>query len=383
MRALSNAFMDQVEIIQKDLWGQGPLELVFLKDGPPLGVEAEIHVATWNRRYRAGFFKSAAEVDFVLSKVPGLRERENPNVFVVPSLHGYTELHRMLASVVPERILRRHGLRKECATAWLGPIWKDVHPAIAQKKAKASSEAFIEYLWPRLVRRRGLRLEFSATSPIRLLAADIPFWMNRLYRLALDRWESLGPTKHEDEEWKSLDVLWEELRKQVPEEELKKVTLSRPYLGGTLWLPEDQKECDAVVDDLVDGGGCLESLEPVLEVLNSHRAHEDFSSRYSWVKEDFERSFYSKRSKIRVSLLETVDDLPAWTAPQPDGFENVLFRDILSFLGAKEQHLVIALRHGKTVSQIAQDRGLSGHGAVSRQVKRLKAKVKSLLQDRS
>jgi len=190
----------------------------------------------------------------------------------------------------------------------------------------------------------------------------------------------MGPTRHEDRDWKSLDVLWEELRQQVPVEHLKGVTLSRPYYGGTLWDENDQRECDGVLEELLGDGGGQESLEPVLQVLNSSRTHEDFSDRYSWVKEDFERSFYSKRSKIRVSLVETVDDVPVWSAPEPEGYGNVLFRDVLSFFDAKDRHLVLALRHGKTVSEIAREQGLKGHASVSRRLKRIRAKVREVLK---
>jgi len=382
MRVVSNAMMDQAEIVQADRWERGPLELVFLKDVEALDIESELHLIDWNRHHRAGWLRAAGEVDFALKVAPRLREQENPNVFLVPSVHGYTELHCMLASLVPEAILRRHGLRKESTNAWLMPLFAErsmLDPTIA-RKATASVEAFNEYLWPKLAGRRGLRNDFSPVSSLRLLASDTPYWMSRLYRLALARWDSMGPTRHEDRDWKSLDVLWEELRQQVPVEHLKGVTLSRPYYGGTLWDENDQRECDGVLEELLGDGGGQESLEPVLQVLNSSRTHEDFSDRYSWVKEDFERSFYSKRSKIRVSLVETVDDVPVWSAPEPEGYGNVLFRDVLSFFDAKDRHLVLALRHGKTVSEIAREQGLKGHASVSRRLKRIRAKVREVLK---
>jgi hypothetical protein len=107
----------------------------------------------------------------------------------------------------------------------------------------------------------------------------------------------------------------------------------------------------------------MESLDPAIETLHSHRVHEDFSDRYSWIKEDFERSFYSKRAKLKVSLVET-----------QDGYERVLFRDVLAFLNSSERHLVIALRSGKTTTEIACE--AKSHAAVLRRVKKLQAKVK-------
>src|SRR6185436_15978799 len=113
--------------------------------------------------------------------------------------------------------------------------------------------------------------------------------------------------------------------------------------------------------------------------LHRHHAHEDFSSRYSWVKEDFERSFYSKRSKLKVELIETVDDAPVWNSAEPDGYERVLFRDILAALNVRERRLLLALRMGKTSTEIARGQGLTGHAAISRRIKGLKAKIAKLL----
>ena len=124
----------------------------------------------------------------------------------------------------------------------------------------------------------------------------------------------------------------------------------------------------------------MESLDPLIELLHRHRTPEDFSSRYSWVKEDFERSFYSKRAKLKVDLIETIDDFPASHSGDHDGYGRVLFRDIVAFLDHRERRLMLALRQGRTISEIAACDGLTGHAAVSRRVKALKRKIKALLR---
>ncbi len=116
------------------------------------------------------------------------------------------------------------------------------------------------------------------------------------------------------------------------------------------------------------------SLAPVLEALRSHRAPEDFSARHSWVKEDFERSFFRKRERLKVTLVETVDDLPTWSACEPDGDGDVMFRDLLAFFDQRSRHLLLAMRHGKTVSEIARGLGHKGHAAVARRVQAVKGR---------
>jgi hypothetical protein len=95
------------------------------------------------------------------------------------------------------------------------------------------------------------------------------------------------------------------------------------------------------------GAGVITSLEPVIELLQSRRAHEDFSSRASWIKEDFERTFYSKRAKLKVELVETLDDAPVWATDECAGYGEVLFRELIAALDLKERRRLLALRLGK------------------------------------
>jgi hypothetical protein len=78
----------------------------------------------------------------------------------------------------------------------------------------------------------------------------------------------------------------------------------------------------------------------------------------SWIKEDFERSFYSKRAKLQVELVETVDAVPVWATNECEGYGRVLFRDLLAALNIKERKLPLAVRTGETVSDIAAAEGI-------------------------
>jgi len=381
MRVISNAFMSQAEIVQVDRWDHGPLELLFLdmarvtKERFP--VELTLAFVEWNRSFRGGFARPAKSLDTLEKFIPGLPKLTNPNVFIAPTVDGFSELHAMLASVVPERILKKHGIEKIRSTLWLWPVLGDDVRSSAY--AAAAENAFQEFIWQKLARRKRLKkLHFADNSPLRLLAGDTRFWMNRLYRVAVDRSDWFEET-HNDE-WDSLEKIEDAVRRDMAPEDQDKFLVRRPLMGGELWDPDDPEECDDVVEEMLDGGGVMESLHPVIDALHSHRTHEDFSCQYSWVKEDFERSFYSKRSKVKVSLVETVDDLPAWEATEPDGYGDVLFRDLMCFVNPKDRHIVLALRQGKTVTEIARDKGLNGHAAISRRVKQIRAQIREVLR---
>jgi hypothetical protein len=203
--------------------------------------------------------------------------------------------------------------------------------------------------------------------------------MHRLYRIALDRWEGFGEVEDEPR-WKPIGPLAAELNAELPDDLRHKISIRRPLYGGDIWDSFNPEEREFVIDEAIEGAGVLDSLDPIIECLKGHRTHEDFSERASWVKEDFERSFYSKRSKLKVDLMETIDDAPAWGITECEGYERVLFRDILAFLDVRNRKLLVALRMGRTVGEIAAAEGLSGHGAVSRRIKRLKQEISLLLR---
>jgi hypothetical protein len=379
---VSNVHFDQAEIVQLDHWDNGPLELVFLDN--VLDRRNGFHeiidrIAQWNRRYRGGHFRGADILEWVEEMVPALRHGSNPNLFLVPRINGYTELHAMLASVVPEEILRKYGIKKMRADFWLLPGLGRKDAEAASAYASAASQAFEEYIWTKLVRGHRQRYEFyDSRSSLRLLAGDSPFWMNRLYRLAVERSEGFQETSDHGEKWQSIEELTCKLREIIPRDQWSNFVVRRPLMGGDLWDVNDAEDCESVVEEMLGGSGSLGSLHGVLEVLHGCPTHEDFSDKYSWIKEDFERSFYRKRAKVKVTLLETIDDLPAWSADEPAGYDNILFRDLLSFFDRRDQHIVIAVRQGKTVGEIASELGHKGHAAVSRRLTEIKAKVRRL-----
>ena len=108
------SMLHQAEIVQLDRWDHGPLELVFPDEAVCVPSHEMAGFAfAWNMGARGGFARPEDDLDAVQAVVPALRRpRPNPNVYLVPRVGGYTELHAMLASVVPDEILTRHGILK-------------------------------------------------------------------------------------------------------------------------------------------------------------------------------------------------------------------------------------------------------------------------------
>ena len=377
MRSMSNAFFHQVEITQVDRWDHGPLELAFLSEPTTGHLEWIAHVHEWNATQRAGFVRSSETLEGLKPVIPYLEERRNPNMILVPTYGGTSELDVMLAGLLPDEVLAKAGLERRRASMALLHTHHDL-PADYGSPARA---AFAHYIWTRLSPRARLgEGAFSARSPLRLLAGDTPYWAHRLYRLALARRdEFFEPTTHEDKGWKPLDELRDQFLAELPAEERHLFLVQRPLMGGDVWNEFDADEREDVIQSAIDGDGVLDSLDPVVELLHRHRTHDDFSSANSWIKEDFERSFYSKRAKLKVDLIETTDDAPAYALEPNEPYEQVLFRDVIAVLNQKERRLIIALRLGKNASTIAREAGLRGHASVSRRIATLKAKIAHLL----
>lgn len=374
MRSISNAFFHQAEVTQVDRWDHGPLELAFLSKPATNHLEWTAHVHDWNATQRAGFVRS---FEGLKPFVPHLEARCNPNMILVPTYEGNSELDVMLAGLLPDDVLAKAGLERRRSQMGLMYLHHDL-PADYGARARA---AFAQYIWTRLCPLARLSQgAFSARSPLRLLAGDTPYWAHRLYRLALARRdEFFEPTTHEDDTWKPLEELRSKILGDLPQDERHLFEVQRPLMGGDVWDEFDADEREEVIQCAIDGDGVLESLEPVVDLLHRHRTHDDFSAAHSWIKEDFERSFYSKRAKLKVDLVETIDDAPAYTLEPNEPYESVLFRDVIAVLDQKERRLVVALRSGKNASTIAREAGLRGHASVSRRIAALKAKVAALL----
>jgi hypothetical protein len=404
MRVISNAFLYQAEITQSDRWNYGPLEIHFVPEPQDSSrLEFTGRVAIWNRKQTGGYFRDTESLEFLQSL--GIDLGQNPNHVIAPTHCGYSELLGMLGSLLPDSLLGQYDIARPVASFWLYPFVDAI--GIRSKRLDEAEEsevdiadidlecltnrhlktlawaiprAFERWIWKQLVKRDrfGIR-NYSKDSSLRVLSGDIRFWMHRLYRIAIDLYEDVPPTQYEEKDWVSLKELQRQLDSEVPKADLINVELKRPRMGGCLWHEDSGEDRDRIADLLIDGDPTTESLEPIVDAILSNATHEDFSDRYSWIKEDFERSFYSKRSKIKVKLCEFVDECPVHEGTETPGYEDILFRDVMAFFDQREQRIVLALRQGRTKSAIAEELGHSGHASISRRIKKIEHKMRRLL----
>lgn len=382
MDVLSNGFMFQAEAVQLDRWNEGPLELVEIPVSRVRDPKLRIAVHNWNQTHAAGQLRGEDSVEALTAAFPRVMEGGSPNLIFVPTRDedGLSPLDLMLAELLPDEALSRVGFheRPRCLLS-LTPFGLEAYPTGRRADVR---DAFSREIWKRLAPRARFHEDaFAPRSSLRLIAGDARFWMHRLYRIALDRREALFRPCADDADrtWRPLETLRRSVLSALPAEDHHRFEVRRPMMGGTIWDGEDADQRDDVLRSAVDGDGVIESIEPVVETLLSDAVDSDFSDRTSWIREDFERRFHHKRARLKVAVLETVDDAPVWGEPDAAGYGHVLYRDVLSFLDVRQKKLVIALRLGKSASDIARDAGLRGHASIARQIARLKRKVARIL----
>jgi hypothetical protein len=120
MYKISNGMLDQAEIVLKDRWAYGPLELVFVNF--PVGrygaldsderAREQLAFIDWNRHHHGGFVRDGEACEVFDRLAPGVFRRGSPNVILVPEYGGANELHFMLASLLPDQAQIEFGVKR-------------------------------------------------------------------------------------------------------------------------------------------------------------------------------------------------------------------------------------------------------------------------------
>ena len=282
---------------------------------------------------------------------------------------AYNPLYRLL----PLAVLKRHDLPVLRRGLWPHFPWNEafIEQVLPDDFLERVSGAFASHVW-KLLNPRAPRKAFTKEEPIRLLAHNLDFWIPYIELMVQERARALGRVDY-DREDPSQKRDHYKLQKRF------KGSLfspERPLHGGSLWMGESEAwEATQRVVELADQGG---RLRAILDAFRSNRVEEDFSSLWSYEREDFERKLYAKRNKIKVSFVELQETLPVHS-PDVECHENLLWSDFMALLNAKERTIVVCLRNGRTQLEIASQLGYANHSAVSKSLSRIRRKARNLL----
>lgn len=150
-----------------------------------------------------------------------------------------------------------------------------------------------------------------------------------------------------------------------------------PKAGVEVWVGEDDAwEATKEMVELADSGG---RLRGIIDAVRSNRVEEDFSDRWSFAREDFERKLYRKRAKIKVKFVELDDTVPVH-GPESEVHENLLWEDFMGLLNRKEREIIVLLRNGETrIGDVGKLLGYANHSPVSKALARIRRKAREYL----
>jgi hypothetical protein len=112
--------------------------------------------------------------------------------------------------------------------------------------------------------------------------------------------------------------------------------------------------------------------------VRSQRIEDDFSSRWSYAREDFERKLYRKRSKISVRFVELTDTIPV-QGPESEVVGTLVTNDFLATLDTRNRQIVVLLNSGvNSRTEIAELLGYANHSAVSKRLTQIRGRTELL-----
>ena len=340
-----------------------------IQEGPEL--HQSVTVTSWNICWEAGQLRHELFADELPDGLRWLGGHTSDNIFLLPrpNRHRYFA-YAVLFHLIPKQILARHGLpplRRGLWPHYTEDYWRE--SLLPDKFDNRLSHAFTDLVWRRLDSGSG-HSAFSPSEPIRLLAHNLDFWLPYAHEVVERRLRLMPRVRVESEEQARLLA---DGRAAAPAG----VTVQRPRMGGLLWAGEE--EAFAAVDELVDVADASGRLRGIIDSIRSSRVEEDFSDRWSFAKEDFERKLFRKRSKIKVNFVELSDTIPVH-GPESEVHENILWEDFMGFLNRKEREITVLLRNGFTrVGDIASEMGYANHSPVSKALARIRSKALDFL----
>jgi len=332
-----------------------------------LAREKELAISEWNLAWEAGQLRYDIYNEELPSSLQWLSRYQDQNIYLLPrfSFHRL-EAYSPILLLLPWQLCKQFGLPYLRRGHWPPSLTHWYYNKILPKDFDLRlSKAFAHHIWRHLISGSPLKA-FSMNDPIVILAHNLDFWLPYVYRIAEKRLMKFPRVKIENE--KQLSEL-QKVRKGAPPG----IKINRPYTGGTIWMGE--KDAEDVTREVVEVADFRGKLRDIVDAVRTNRVEDDFSDKWSYAKEDFERKLYCKRSKTKVTFVELEDTIPI-QGPESEVEGNIVYEDFLALLNKKEKNIVVCLRNGITrVGEISKQLGYANHSPVSKALKRIRTKA--------
>ncbi|MGW5515358.1 sigma-70 family RNA polymerase sigma factor [Nocardia africana] len=332
-------------------------------ESPGRDPKPAVLLSQWNMAWESAQFRRRYfDLDDLPPKMAKIAELGDVNVTFVPRTRSRYFEYAPLYHLLPKHTLDRFGLPILRRGLW--PFITDhggIDDFLAPDFEARLARAWAATVWPHLV--SGSKMKgFTAEDPIRLLAHNLDFWVPAVTSVVQNRLR----------EYDELDE--DTVAEPVPLTDggvLEGAVFGSPRPGGPVWWGEDDAR-DAVAET-VDAADSAGRLRGILDAVRSNRAEDDFSSTWSFAREDFARKLEGKRRKVKVSFIEIPDTVPV-QGPESEVLGNIVTNDFLALLDDRNRQIVVLLASGMTrKTEIAQILGYANHSAVSKRLKQIRA----------
>ncbi|OZD18146.1 sigma-70 family RNA polymerase sigma factor [Rhodococcus sp. 06-156-3C] len=319
-------------------------------------------VGRWNMawesaQFRRRHFDSENELPGKLGQLADLGDR---NIIVVPRTSSRYFEYAPLIHLLPKTTLERFGLPLVRAGQW--PFladWANADRHLPAGFADQLSKAWAWQVWPLLNSGSGLSA-FSRNEPLRLLAHNLDFWLPAVTSTIE---QLLG-------DFPEVDKGVEPQPAVLQDGSILEATVCNPRMGGDLWRGEE--DAADILQMAVEEADSAGRLRGILDAVKSNRVEDDFSDRWSFAREDFERKLRNKRVKVKVRFVEMTDTIPI-QGPDTDVYGRLVTSDFMALLDPKERQIVFLLNSGWTRQQdIASVLGYSNHSAISKRLNKIR-----------
>jgi hypothetical protein len=331
-----------------------------------------VAVSRWNLLWEAAQFRrrlfDEGELPPVIREVA---DRGDVNAVFVPRTRSRYHEYAPLYHLLPKATLARYGLPLLRGGQWpflteLAPVDRYLPDDFEARLARAWAAAVWRHLMP------GSAMSgFTDDDPIRLLAHNLDFWLPPV-------------TEVIQQELRELPLVDKGVVEHPPTLEdgsvFTEALVGNPRQGSDVWRGEE--DAAAVVAWTVQEADADGRLRGILDAVRSNRVEDDFSERWTFAREDFERKLYRKRSKIKVRFVELTDTIPV-QGPETEVVDRTVFGDFMALLNERDREVVVLLYSGMTnLTEIAGVMGYRNHSAVSKRLSRIREQASQFFDER-
>ncbi|MEU5949590.1 sigma-70 family RNA polymerase sigma factor [Micromonospora sp. NPDC047465] len=323
-----------------------------------------VAVTQWNLLWESAQFRrryfGEEDLPAPLYKVA---DRGDLNVVFVPRTRSRYYEYAPLFHLLPRAALARHGLPLLSHGIWpFSAQLADTDAYLPTNFEERLSRAWAGTVWRHLMPQYQSPISgFTQNDPIRVLAQNLDFWIPPVTAAIQDVLRGFPEVPN--------GITSQPVRLEDGSL-LEGVVTANPRKGGTIW--QGEQEAAEVVRQTVEAADAHGRLRGILDAVRSHRCEDDFSSRWTGAREDFERKLHNKRSKVKVRFVELTDTIPVH-GPETEVVGQMLCGDFLALLDERDRTVVVLLNSGVTkLTEVAALMGYRNHSAVSKRLDKIR-----------